>query len=128
MRPTSRDTRPVNLDLGTIDLPVTAYASITHRVTGVLMFFSSFLLLWALDRSLASAASFNEVSVVLSSPLAKLISWAIASVLTYHALAGVKHLIMDAGIGETMRGGVIGARTVFALAAVAAALWGVLIW
>ena len=128
MRPTSRDTRPVNLDLGTIDLPVTAYASITHRVTGVLMFFSSFLMLWALDKSLASEASFNEVAAVLSSPVAKVISWAIASVLTYHALAGIKHLIMDPGIGETMRGGVVGARTVFVLAAAASVLWGLLIW
>ena len=128
MRPTSRDTRPVNLDLGTIDLPVTAYASITHRVTGVLMFFSSFLMLWALDKSLATEASFNEVAAVFSSPVAKVISWAIASVLTYHALAGIKHLIMDAGIGETMRGGVVGARTVFVLAAAASVLWGLLIW
>jgi succinate dehydrogenase / fumarate reductase cytochrome b subunit len=128
VRPTSRDTRPVNLDLGTIDLPVTAYASITHRVTGVLMFFASFLMLWALDQSLASEASFNAVAAVLSSPLAKVVSWGIASVLTYHALAGIKHLIMDAGIGETMRGGVLGARIVFLLAAAAAALWGVLIW
>ena len=83
---------------------MTAYASITHRVTGVLMFFSSFLMLWALDQSLASEASFNAVAAVLSSPIAKVISWGIASVLTYHALAGIKHLIMDAGIGETMRG------------------------
>ena len=128
VRPTSRDTRPVNLDLGTINLPVTAYASITHRVTGVLMFFSSFLMLWALDQSLASETSFNAVAAVLSSPLAKMISWGIASVLTYHALAGIKHLIMDAGIGETMRGGVVGARVVFLLAAAASALWGVVIW
>ena len=128
VRPTSRDTRPVNLDLGTINLPVTAYASITHRVTGVLMFFSSFLMLWALDQSLASEASFNAVAEVLSSPLAKLVSWGIASVLTYHALAGIKHLIMDAGIGETMLVGVLGARIVFVLAAAAAAVWGVLIW
>jgi len=128
VRPTSRDTRPVNLDLGTINLPVTAYASITHRVTGVLMFFFSFLLLWALDISLASEDSFNEMVVVLSSPMAKVICWVIASTLTYHALAGIKHLIMDAGIGETMRGGVVGARAVFLLAAVSAAIWGLLIW
>ena len=128
VRPTSRDTRPVNLDLGTINLPVTAYASIIHRVTGVVMFFSSFLMLWALDQSLASETSFNAVAAVLSSPLAKMISWGIASVLTYHALAGIKHLIMDAGIGETMRGGVVGARIVFLLAAAASALWGVMIW
>jgi len=128
VRPTSRDTRPVNLDLGTIDLPVTAYASITHRVTGVLMFFASFLLLWALDLSLASEASFNSLGDLLSSPLAKGVSWAIASILTYHALAGIKHLIMDAGIGETMRGGVLGARIVFVSAAISAVVWGLLIW
>ena len=128
MRPTSKDTRPVNLDLGTIELPVTAYASITHRVTGVLMFFSSFLMLWALDASLESEASFDALAAVLSSPLAKGIAWVIASVLTYHALAGIKHLVMDAGWGETLRGGVIGARIVFVLAALAAAAWGTLIW
>ena len=128
VRPTSRDTRPVNLDLGTIDLPVTAYASITHRVTGVLMFFASFLMLWALDLSLASEASFNRLGDLASSPLAKGVTWAIASILTYHALAGIKHLIMDAGIGETMRGGMLGARIVFVLAAISAGVWGLLIW
>ena len=128
MRPTSKDTRPVNLDLGTIELPVTAYASITHRVTGVLMFFSSFLMLWALDASLESEASFDALAAVLSSPLAKGIAWVITSVLTYHALAGVKHLVMDAGVGETLRGGVIGARIVFLSAALAAAAWGALLW
>ena len=128
MRPTSRDTRPVNLDLGTIDLPVTAYASITHRVTGVMMFFASFLLLWALDLSLASEASFNSLGDLMASPLAKGVSWAIASILAYHSLAGIKHLIMDMGIGETMRGGVLGARIVFLLAGVSAVVWGLLIW
>ncbi len=128
MKPTLRDKRPVNLDLGTINLPVTAYASITHRVTGVLMFFASFLLLWALDQSLASEASFLALVETLGSPLAKLAMWLIATFLSYHALAGIKHLIMDAGIGETMRGGVLGARLVFASAALAAALWGVAIW
>ncbi len=128
VRPTSKDTRPVNLDLGTIQLPVTAYASIAHRVTGVLNFFASFLLLWALDRSLASEASFDALAAVLSSPVSKLVIWGIASALTYHALAGVKHLVMDTGVGQTMRGGVIGARIVFATALTAAVLWGVAIW
>ena len=118
----------MNLDLGTIDLPITAYASIAHRVTGVLMFFASFLLLWALDLSLASEASFNSLGDLLSSPLAKGVSWAIASILTYHTLAGIKHLVMDAGIGETMRGGVLGARIVFVFAAISAVVWGLLIW
>jgi succinate dehydrogenase / fumarate reductase cytochrome b subunit len=116
------------LDLGTIQLPVTAYASIAHRVTGVLNFFASFLLLWALDRSLTSEASFDALAAVLSSPVSKMVMWGIASALTYHALAGVKHLVMDTGVGETMRGGVIGARIVFATALTLAVLWGVAIW
>ncbi len=128
MRPTSRDKRPVNLDLGTINLPITAYASITHRITGVVMFFASFLLLWALDQSLASEASFLALGEMLGSPVAKLVIWLMATFMSYHALAGIKHLVMDAGIGETMQGGVIGARLVFLLAAGAAALWGVAIW
>ena len=128
VRSTSKDTRPVNLDIGTINLPITAYASITHRVTGVLMFFASFLMLWALDMSLASEASFNDVAAILGSPFARFVAWGIASVLTYHALAGIKHLIMDVGVGETMQGGVIGARIVFALAMIGSVAWGTLIW
>ena len=92
------------------------------------MFVASFLMLWALDQSLASEASFDALADTLASLWAKLLIWATASALSYHALAGLKHLVMDAGFGETMRGGVIGARVVFVLAAFAAALWGVALW
>ncbi|RFQ09412.1 succinate dehydrogenase, cytochrome b556 subunit, partial [Pseudomonas sp. ATCC 13867] len=30
--------RPVNLDLRTIQLPITAYTSILHRISGVILF------------------------------------------------------------------------------------------
>ena len=128
MKPDSKGARPVNLDLGTISLPITAYASITHRVTGVAMFVASFLMLWALDRSLASEADFVMLASTLGSPFGRIVLWLIAVALSYHALAGVKHLIMDMGIGETLRGGVLAARVVFALALVAAVAWGALIW
>jgi succinate dehydrogenase / fumarate reductase cytochrome b subunit len=61
-------------------------------------------------------------------PLSKAILWLIASALSYHALSGVKHIIMDFGIGETMQGGVTGARIVIALAICLAVFWGVVIW
>ena len=48
--------------------------------------------------------------------------------LTYHSLSGVKHLIMDMGVGETMAGGVLGARIVICVAAVGALGWGVVLW
>ena len=100
--------RPVNLDLRTIKLPITAYTSILHRVSGVILFVGIALLLLALDTSLSSPEGFEEVRAYLGSPLAKLVSWALLSALLYHLVAGVRHLIMDSGHGETLEGGKLG--------------------
>jgi len=124
----SKDKRPVNLDIGSMKLPITAYVSNTHRLSGVFLFIISGLLVWALDRSLASEQSFNALADVLSGSVAKVLLWAIATGLSYHALSGVKHIIMDFGYGETMQGGVFGARIVIGLALALAASWGMLIW
>jgi hypothetical protein len=43
--------RPVNLDLKTIRFPVTAIASILHRVSGVITFVAVGILLWLLEKS-----------------------------------------------------------------------------
>jgi succinate dehydrogenase / fumarate reductase cytochrome b subunit len=128
MTSVKRDSRPVNLDIATIKLPITAWASISHRLSGVALFFASFLLVWALDLSLSSAGGFAAVADCLQSTAGRAIVWLIAVALSYHALAGVKHLIMDMGIGETMSGGVLGARLVFAATTLAAVYWGMLIW
>ena len=90
----SKDQRPINLDISTMKLPITAYASISHRVSGVLLFASSILMVWALDASLESEESFDQLAVLLSGSLVKVILWAVLVVLTYHALAGIRHLIM----------------------------------
>jgi succinate dehydrogenase / fumarate reductase cytochrome b subunit len=123
-----KDKRPVNLDIGTIRLPITAYASISHRISGVILVVASFLMLWALDTSLASADGFAALGDMLSSTLARLVSWAILVALLYHSLAGVRHLIMDCGVGESLEGGILGARIVFLLTAAGAALLGVALW
>jgi succinate dehydrogenase / fumarate reductase cytochrome b subunit len=123
-----KDTRPVNLDIGTMRLPITAWASITHRATGVFLFVGVGVLLWGLDASLQSQESFDALKECMASPIVKLVIWAIVSGLIYHSLAGIKHLIMDFGIGESMEGGVMGARIVFGLSIVLTLVAGVLIW
>lgn len=124
----SKDKRPVNLDIGSMKLPITAYVSITHRLSGVFLFVISGLLVWALDQSLASEASFNALGAALASTPAKAIIWAITTAMSYHALSGIKHIVMDFGIGESMQGGVMGARIVIVLAVVLAVVWGVVLW
>lgn len=124
----SKDSRPVNLDISTIKLPITAWASISHRVTGVLLFLSSLLMVWALDMSLSSQESFDALVALLDSAVAKVVLWMLLVVLSYHVLAGVRHLIMDMGIGEDFKGGALGARILFGAATVAAVVWGVVLW
>jgi len=120
--------RPVNLDIGTISLPVTAYASILHRVSGVILFFVVGLLLWLLDTSLASAEGFASIKDCLTSPVAKLVLWGALSALAYHFVAGIRHLIMDMGVGETLEGGKLGAKLVFVFSVVLILLAGVWVW
>ena len=124
----SKDSRPVNLDLSTIKLPVTALASISHRVSGVVLFASSVLMVWALDASLASQESFDQLLVVLSGNTAKGLLWLFLVMFSYHALAGIRHLIMDMGVGEDFKSGALGAQILFVAAALAAVAWGVALW
>lgn len=123
-----KDERPVNLDIFTMRLPITAWASITHRASGVFIFVGMAVLLWALDASLQSPESFAGLQESLTSPLFKLVMWAVVSGLIYHTVAGVKHLMMDMGIGETMEGGVLGVQIVIAVSVVLIVLAGIWIW
>lgn len=125
---TVKDKRPVNLDLTTIKFPVPALASISHRISGVALFVALPFMLWALDRSLASPEGFSQVQGILATPLASLITWAILAALLFHLVAGIRHLIMDMGIGESLEGGRRGAFLVFAVSIVLILLAGVWVW
>lgn len=123
-----QDNRPVNLDLTTIRLPITAISSILHRISGIFIFVGVAVLLWGLQQSLASEESFNQLKECMSSVFAKLVLWAILSGVIFHFVAGIKHLIMDMGIGETLEGGKNLSVAVFVVAAIGILLAGVWIW
>ena len=123
-----KDKRPVNLDITFSALPITAYTSILHRISGALLFVGVAALIWLLDCSLASEESFNATKDIMTGFIAKLILWVVLSGLVYHSVAGIKHLIMDAGIGETLEGGATGSKIVFVVSVVLILLVGAWIW
>jgi len=123
-----KDTRPVNLNLLAFRWPIPAITSILHRISGVFIFFGIAALLYLLDLSLSSQAGFDEAATLLSGTAVKLIIWAIASGILYHLIAGIKHLIMDLGYGETIEGGKAGAVAVLVASALAIAAAGYWIW
>lgn len=120
--------RPVNLDLTKFSFPLPALTSIVHRVTGIALFVGVAILMYALDLSLSSEEGFASVKDGLNGFFAKLVIWGILSALLYHLVAGVKHLIMDLGIGETLEGGVLGAKITIAVSVVLIVLAGIWVW
>ena len=98
------DHRPVYIDLRKINLPVSALISITHRLSGMYVFFITLpLMLVLIYFSTESEDSFNDLSLFLKDY--KFILGLIVlsfCILWYHILSGVRHLIMDAHIGESL--------------------------
>lgn len=120
--------RPVNLDLTTIKFPITALVSITHRISGVFIFAGVAVLLWMLDASLSSEEGFAAVQDTIASPVPKFILWTVLAALAYHLVAGVRHLFMDVGVGESLEGGRLGAKLVVVISLILIVLAGVWVW
>jgi succinate dehydrogenase / fumarate reductase cytochrome b subunit len=99
-----------------------------HRLSGAFIFFGVAVLLYLLELSLQSESGFALVLQLMDNLLVKLLVWAVVAGLLYHLIAGIKHLLMDLGIGETMKGGVIGASLTLLLSACAIVISGVWIW
>lgn len=123
-----KDKRPVNLDISTISLPLAAYTSITHRISGIIVFVGIAILLWAFDLSLSSEDGFNQLKEVANTFIFKFVIWGILSALAYHMVAGVKHLLMDSGIGESKEAGPLGAKITIVVSLVLIIALGVWIW
>ena len=117
---------PVFLNLAQIRFPIGAIASIAHRVAGGLLFIALPVIALLLDASLRSEAGFASVRDLLSSPFwvvtAAVLLWA----LVHHVLAGVRHLLMDVGVGSELARARASARLVLVAAPALALL--LLVW
>ncbi|WP_038913450.1 succinate dehydrogenase cytochrome b556 subunit [Dickeya zeae] len=121
--------RPVNLDLQTIRFPVTAIASILHRVSGVITFVAVGILLWLLGLSLSSPEGFAQAAAIMGSFIVKFVVWGILTALAYHIVGGLRHLLMDFGyIEENFEAGSRSAKNSFIITVVLSFLAGVLVW
>ncbi len=96
--------RPVYINLMEIRLPVSALISITHRLSGIYNFFITLpLALYFLYFSTKSYNDFISIQDTLRSP--NLISTFVTFsflVYIYHILSGIRHLLQDIHIGESL--------------------------
>ena len=87
--------RPVFLNLLQIKLPLTAIASILHRIAGLLMIVSLPLLIYLFEMSLREEASFLQMIDLLEQPLVSLLMYLLLWAIAHHFLAGIRYFLVD---------------------------------
>lgn len=107
--------RPINLNPLSIRLPLSAWISISHRLSGILVFLLIPLVLWGWQRSLASPEGLNQAKDLIVSSLGKFVVWIGLAGILFHLCAGCRHLLMDWRVGDSLKGGKIGACIVLLL-------------
>lgn len=94
--------RPTFLNLARLRFPVGAVASIGHRISGLVLVGALPFALLALERSLAGEDAFASLLEGLRSPAGRVALVAVAWASAHHLFAGIRHLLMDVGIGSTL--------------------------
>jgi len=123
--------RPVFINLLQIKLPISAISSITHRLAGIYIFFVTLpLSLFLLYFSTKSYNDFMFISTLLKDSIlfSTFVSFSFL-VFAYHILTGVRHLLQDMHIGESLEASTVSSYIVFFLWSflVAAVIWRILL-
>ncbi|MDA8190689.1 succinate dehydrogenase, cytochrome b556 subunit [Acidiferrobacter thiooxydans] len=118
--------RPQDLGLRTLRLPVGAWASLLHRITGVLLIAVVGLAVGLLRTSLQGPGGFQQVANAVRGPWGHVIGPLAILVAAEHLYSGMRHLAHDVGWGfgrehaRLTAGAVMILAVVTALAAVSA--------
>jgi succinate dehydrogenase / fumarate reductase, cytochrome b subunit len=107
MPPSARNSakpRPVYLNLLQIRLPLPGIVSILHRISGAVLFVVGIpLLLYGVERSLASPESFAALKASMAHPLVKLVLIGLVWAYLHHFCAGIRYLLIDVHVGDDLR-------------------------
>jgi len=121
--------RPVYLNLVRIRLPLPGMVSILHRISGAALFLVGIpLLLFALQRSLASPEAFETLRTAWANPIVKLVVIGLVWAYLHHCFAGVRYLLLDLHVGDDLKparqsSAVVIAASLLLTLIVAARLW-----
>jgi len=85
-------------------------------------------LLWAFSVSMDCGESFYYIQALLMHSAWSILVWIFLSAISYHLIAGIRHLMMDFGFGEAMLMATASSILVLALAIMTAVFWGLWLW
>ncbi len=119
--------RPKNLNLFTIHFPIPAIVSILHRISGAALFILIPFALWGLEYSLTESG-YEMLQQWLGTIYVKLIFWILFLPFCFHMVAGIRHMLSDVHIGDSLKSGRIAAVLTFIIFALLVILAGVWLW
>ncbi|WP_159714193.1 succinate dehydrogenase, cytochrome b556 subunit [Blochmannia endosymbiont of Camponotus nipponensis] len=123
--------RPIYLNIRTIRFPITAIASILHRISGIFLFIMIGPILWLLKLSLSSNNEFCKIYrfLLINHYIFKFLFWIVTIVFSYHIVAGIRQILMDFGcLDQTLLIGRVSAKVIFMLTILLSVYSGILIW
>jgi len=91
--------RPVNLNLLKIRLPIAGVMSIMHRVSGFFLALITPFMLYLLDTALFKENGFNQATQMLHSFMGKAALYLVLWAVMHHLFAGIRYLLLDIDIG-----------------------------
>ena len=102
--------RPLSPHLQVYRLPLAAWLSISHRITGVGLTLGTLLLTWWVAAAAYGHDAYATFAGFIGSPFGYLILFGFSVALFFHLCNGIRHLLWDAGknfsIAETKRSNV----------------------
>ncbi len=113
---TTKNVRPIFLNLFRIHLPITGVVSFAHRVSGVLLVLALPFMVFLFSRSLQSEQGFQYVNHILQLWWIRLLSVLVIGSLVLHFLSGIRFLLLDLDIGIRLHQARASAWTVLAVA------------
>jgi succinate dehydrogenase / fumarate reductase cytochrome b subunit len=93
------DKRPLSPHLQHYKLPLTAYLSISHRITGIVNSAAIVLLVLLIASAAGTPESYEFMSGIANSWFGKLLLFGFTVTLYYHMANGIRHLFWDTGVG-----------------------------
>ena len=128
MQKQSLKNRPKNLNLFTIKLPINAVVSILHRVSGIGLFLSLPLILWALQSLVHSEASYQLLIGWLNTWFVKIMLIGLAWAFFHHFFAGIRHLLQDIHWMTSLNNARLSSRILLWLVGISTIIFALVIW
>jgi len=124
----SASQRPKYLDLAKIRLPVPAFVSILHRISGAALFLFAGVLLFLFQESLQSPESYVRFRALADQWWMKLFLIGLLWALLHHFLAGLRFLLLDIHVFGDLRQARATSWVVLAAGVILTLVLGVRIW